>query len=166
MIEISSNADGQALFDHVGGAAAIQAWDDSIGMVNTTVFTNWGGSTTTPTDQDTLLNTFVTPNRFLNASSRAYGIYLLGHVEPAQVFGINFGPLPGTVRAAKTGRIPELGVRNGIAWINGDGRNYLIAVFVQNGTDQLGEAAMEPISQDTWNAFGTQGQATHRLALE
>jgi hypothetical protein len=155
MIEISSNADGQALFDQVGGAPAIQAWDDSIGMTNTTVLANWGVSTTTPTDQITLLNTFVTPNRFLRASSRAYGLYLLGHVEPSQVFGINFGPPPVDVRAAKTGRIPEIGCRNGIAWVDGDGRNYLIAVFVQNGpSDQEGEAAMEPISYDAWTTLG------------
>jgi hypothetical protein len=156
MIEISSNADGQALFDQVGGAAAIQAWDNSIGMTNTTVLTNWGASTTTPVDQITLLHTFATPNPFLNNSSRAYGLYLLGHVEPSQVFGINFGPPPNDVLAAKTGRIPEIGCRNGIAWINGDGRDYLIAVFVQNGpSDQQGEAAMEPISYDAWTTLGS-----------
>jgi beta-lactamase class A len=155
MIEISDNAAGQALFDYVGGAPAIQAWDDAIGMTDTTVFQNWGISTTTPVDQLTLLNTFVTPNRFLNASSRSYGLYLLGHVELSQIFGVNVGPPPGSVMAAKTGRIPELGVRNAIGWIDGGGRDYLIAIFVQYGpSDQQGEAAMEPISFDTWNDLG------------
>ncbi|HET9078218.1 MAG TPA: serine hydrolase [Acidimicrobiales bacterium] len=154
MIEVSDNAAGAALFAHVGGAPAVQAWDDSIGMRNTTVLANWGASTSSATDQLTLLNAFATPNPFLGDAYRAYGLDLLGHVEPSQVFGINVGPPASSVLAAKTGRLIAPGVRNGIAWIDGQGRDYLIAVLVQNGNDQLGEAAMEPISYDSWIALG------------
>jgi Beta-lactamase enzyme family len=151
MIEISDNTDGQDLFDDVGGAAAVQDFDDTIGMTNTTVFANWGASTTTPVDQLKVLAVYAVANPTLNDASRAYGLSLLGNVEPSQIFGINTGIDPSTLKEAKTGRIPADGVRNGIGWIDGDGRDYLIAVFVQDGaSDQAGEAAMEPISFDSW----------------
>ena len=155
MIEISDNSAGQALFDEVGGAAAVQGWDDSIGMTNTTVFTNWGLTTTTAVDQLTLLRAFVVPNPFLNNGSRAFALFLLGHVEASQVFGIIYGPSRSEILAAKTGRLPDLGVRNAIGWVDGGGRDYLIAILVQNEpTDQIGEAAMGAISQSSWNTLG------------
>jgi hypothetical protein len=156
MIEISDNAAGQALFDEVGGASAVQAWDDSIGMTNTTVFTNWGITTTTAVDQVTLLRAFAVPNPFLNNGSRAYGLDLLGHVEASQVFGIIYGPPRSDILAAKTGRLPDLGVRNAIGWVDGGGRDYLIAALVQNEpTDQIGEAAMAAISFSSWTTLGS-----------
>ena len=154
MIEISDNADAQALFDLIGGAPAIQAWDDSIGLTGTFVYTNWGVSTSTAPDQVTLLDTFVQPNRFLNDASRTYGLYLLRHVEASQIFGVNVGPAPGTVLAAKTGRIPAVGAINDIGWVDGDGRNYLMVVLVQGApSDQDGLAAMEVVSYDAWNTL-------------
>ena len=155
MIEVSDNSAGQALFDEVGGAPAIQAWDDSIGLTGTFVYPAWGISTSTATDQITLLGVFARPNRYLDDASRAYGLSLLGHVEPSQVFGINVGPPAPDVLAAKTGRMPFLGVRNGIACVDGDGRDYLIAILTQNGpSDQEDEVAMEPISYNAWTLLG------------
>jgi hypothetical protein len=154
MIEISDNADAQALFNLIGGAPAVQAWDDSIGLTGTFVYTDWGVSTSTGPDQITLLNTFVQPNRFLTNASRAYGLYLLGHVETSQIFGVNVGPAPGTVLAAKTGRIPGVGAINDIGWVKGDGRDYLMVVLVQGApSDQDGLAAMEVVSYDAWNTL-------------
>ncbi|MGH9087105.1 MAG: serine hydrolase [Acidimicrobiales bacterium] len=156
MIEISTNSAGQALFDHIGAAAAVQAWDDSLGMVETTVHGNWALSTTTPADQLTLLDAFVAPNSHLDDASRAYGLSLLGNVEPSQVFGLSPGPPPAGIRAAKTGRYPSLGVRNTIGWIQADGRSYLIATFCQREpSDQSGEAAMEAIASATWSKLSS-----------
>ena len=154
MIEVSDNAAATALFNHVGGAPAVQAWVRSIGLTGTSVVPSWGGSTSTATDLLTLLNTFVTPNRFLAAPSRAYAVELLSHVAPFDVFGVVAGTAPGSLRAIKTGRIPALGVRNALGWVSGDGRDYLITTLVQNGSDQLGEAAMDPVSSATWADFG------------
>ncbi len=155
MIEVSNNAYGQALFDEVGGAAAIQAWDDSIGLTGTYVFTNWGISTSTAVDQLRLLNIYATPNSTLTNSYRTFGLYLLAHVELSQIFGINVGPPESGVQAVKTGRIPGVGAHNAIGWIKADGRNYLIAGLVQYGpSDPVEEAAIEPISVDAWVTQG------------
>jgi hypothetical protein len=154
MIEVSDNSAATALFNHVGGAPAVQAWVQSIGLTGTSVVPSWGGSTSTATDLLKLFNTFVTPNRFLTAPSRAYALQLLSHVAPFDIFGVVAGTAPGSLRAIKTGRIPALGVRNALGWVEGDGRDYLITILVQNGSDQLGEAAMDPVSSATWADFG------------
>jgi hypothetical protein len=155
MIEISDNADGQALFNEVGGAGPIQAWDDSIGMTNSFVFTNWGLSTSSAVDELTLLKVYAEPNRFLSDGYRLFGLNLLHNVELSQIFGINVGPPESAVQAVKTGRIPPVGAHNAIGWIKADGRNYLIAGLVQWGpSDPVEEAAIEPISVDTWFGLG------------
>jgi beta-lactamase class A len=151
MIEISDNTDAQDLFVDVGGASAVQDFDDTIGMSDTTVYTDWGGSTTTPVDQLKLLATYALPNPTLTPASQAYGLSLLGNVEPSQIFGVTAGIDPSALKAAKTGRDPGIGARNTIGWIDGDGRDYLLATFVQyEASDQAGEAAMDPISYDAW----------------
>ncbi|MDA8046111.1 MAG: hypothetical protein M0Z30_12880 [Actinomycetota bacterium] len=155
MIEISDNADGQALFDEVGGAGPIQAWDDSIGMTDSYVFPNWGLSTSSALDELTLLKIYAEPNRFLSDPYRLFGLDLLRNVELSQIFGINVGPPESGVQAVKTGRIPEVGAHNAIGWIEADGRNYLIASLVQWGpSDPVEEAAIEPMSVDTWFGLG------------
>ena len=155
MIEISDNSAGQALFDEVGGANAVQAWDATIGLTNSFVYTNWGLSTSSATDQLTLLNIYANPNRFLTNPYRLFGLNLLKNVELSQIFGINVGPPESGVQAVKTGRIPDVGAHNAIGWIKADGRNYLIAALVQGGpSDPIEEAAIEPISVDAWVTLG------------
>lgn len=155
MIEVSDNSAGQALFDEVGGAPAIDAWDASIGMVDSPVYASWGVSTSTATDELTVLKAFIAPNPYLSEPYRTYGLYLLGHVEASQVFGVNTGPPPGGVLAAKTGRMPGFGVSNAIGWVKSKGRDYLLAVLTQNGTsDQIDEAAEDAVAQNAWNLLG------------
>ncbi|HMC38782.1 MAG TPA: serine hydrolase [Acidimicrobiales bacterium] len=155
MIEVSDNSAAAQLFAMVGGAAAIQAWDDSIGLTGTFVYTNWGESTSTATDELTLLHVYIAPNRYLSEPYRTYGLYLLGHVEVSQIFGINTGPPESAVLAAKTGRIPGSGVSNSIGWVKGQGRNYLVAVLTQYGLSDQGDlAAEEPICYDAWITLG------------
>jgi hypothetical protein len=154
MIEVSNNNAATALFNHVGGAPAVENWDRSIGLTGTTVISNWGVSTTTATDQLKVLETYVTPNSTLNAASRAYGLNLLSHVEPSQIFGVNFGIGAGTLRAVKTGRLPSVGVYNGIGWVKGDGRDYLIATLTQSvPSEALADVAMNTVSLAAWDSL-------------
>ncbi len=155
MIEVSDNSAGQALFDEVGGASAIQAWDNSIGMTGTYVYASWGVSTSTALDELTLLKVYQAPNRFLTEAYRQFGLYLLAHVELSQIFGVNSGPPESGVLAAKTGRMPGFGASNAIGWIKIHGRDYLIAVLIQNGpSDQMDEAAEDAVSFDAWLRLG------------
>jgi Beta-lactamase enzyme family len=103
MIQISDNNASQAIFDMIGGAPAIQAWVNSIGMTATVIYNDWWESITTPSDQLTELNVYVTPNPHLNDALRAYALSLLGTVRPDQIFGI----CPCQVTAGKTGRLDQ-----------------------------------------------------------
>jgi hypothetical protein len=154
MIEVSDNTAATTLFNYVGGAAAVQAWDRSIGLTGTTVLANWGISTTTATDQLKVLNTYATPNSILNDASRAYGLSLLSHVEPSQIFGVNFGIDPLALGAVKTGRLPSIGAYNAMGWVKGDGRDYLIAVYTQSvPSEPLADAAMNTVSLSAWDTL-------------
>jgi hypothetical protein len=155
MIEVSDNDAATAVLSSVGGPDAVSAFDQSIGMTGSTPIASWGDSTTTATDQLVLLDHFVRPNAVLTDASRAYGLSLLGQVEPSQVFGVSYGVAPGAVRAAKTGRVPSEGVINGIAWVDGQGRNYLIAILTQGvPSDDDGLAIMNEISASAWASLG------------
>ena len=154
MIEVSDNNAASALFNHVGGAPAVESWDRSVGLTGTTVVPNWAVSTTTATDQLKVLKTYAMPNPTLDAASREYGLSLLSQVEPSQIFGVNFGIGPGTLRAVKTGRLPSLGVYNAIGWVKGDGRDYLIATLTQSvPSEALADAAMNTVSLAAWDTL-------------
>ena len=155
MIEVSDNAAGQALFNEVGGAPAINAWNRSIGMTNSPVVPSWGVSTSTATDELTLLKIYIGPNPYLSEAYRTYGLYLLGHVEASQVFGVNTGPPPGGVLAAKTGRMPGFGASNSIGWVDSQGRDYILAVLTQRGpSDQSDQAAEDAVAEGAWSTLG------------
>jgi hypothetical protein len=157
MIEVSDNNAATAVLGDVGGPGAVAAFDQSIGMTGSNTISNWGNSTTTATDQLILLNHFVRPNSALSDSSRAYGLSLMAQVTPPDIFGISAGVPPGMLRASKTGRIPSEGVINGIGWVQGQGRDYLIAVLTQGvpNPDQAGLAIMNEVSTATWDSLGS-----------
>ena len=155
MIEVSDNSAGQALFDEVGGAPAISAWSQSVGMTNSPVYPAWGVSTATATDELALLKVYIGPNRFLSEQYRQYGLYLLGHVEASQIFGVNTGPPASGVLAAKTGRMPMYGASNSIGWVVSQGRNYIMAVLTQGGpSDEKDQAAEDAVAQGAWSGLG------------
>lgn len=155
MIEVSDNQAGQALFDEVGGAPAVEAWSRSVGMTDSPVYADWAVSTSTAADELTLLKVYSAPNWYLGQTYRQFGLYLLGHVERSQVFGVDTGPPYSGVLAAKTGRMPGFGVSNSVGWIEAQGRDYVIAVLTQNGpSDQSDQAAEDAVSQQAWNILG------------
>jgi hypothetical protein len=157
MIEVSDNSAATALFQRVGGAPAVATFDRSIGLTGSTPVPSWGVSTTTATDQLTLLNAFVNPNPVLSDASRAYGLALLNQVEPSQAFGVSYGVAPGALKAVKTGRLPSIGVINGIGWVDGQGRDYLIAVLLQAvpSPDRYGLGIIDEISAAAWSSLGS-----------
>jgi len=102
------------------------------------------------------LNVFVSPNPVLTDASRAYGLALLGQVTPSDIFGVSAGVAPGALNAVKTGRLPSIGVINGVGWVEGQGRNYLIAALTQwQPSDQYGLDTIDAISVAAWASLGS-----------
>ena len=157
MIELSDNDSATALWNEVGGAPAVFAFDRSVGMTSTTPALAWGLTVTTAADQVTLLQHLVEPNPVLSNGSRAYELDLMENVTPSQAWGISSGTVAGTTVALKNGWLPvgsEWSV-NSIGWVSGSGRDYLIAVTTSADPDEdYGIASISMVAAAAWGALG------------
>ncbi len=157
MIEQSDNDAATALWNEVGGAPAVQAFDQQVGLTATTPNSAWGLTTTTAADQITLLQHLVQSNGVLNDASRAYELGLMEHVTPSQAWGVSGGVAPGTTIALKNGwlAIGNGWTVNSVGWISGYGRNYLIAVTTQADPSMgYGIDSISMVASAAWNALG------------
>jgi beta-lactamase class A len=156
MIEQSDNNAATTLWDEVGRAPAVLAFDDEVGMTSTTPNVAWGLTTTTAADQVILLQRLVLPNAVLSNASRAYELSLMEHVTPSQAWGVSAGVAPGTTVALKNGFEPvgSSSTVTSIGWINGYGRNYLIAVTTSGDpTESYGIDSISEVATAAWNSL-------------
>ena len=160
MIEASDNDDATDLWDQEGGARAVHAFDEQVGMSQTTPNTAWGLTTTTPRDQLKLLRVVMLPNHLLTLASREYEYELMRHVIPFDRWGVSAGLGPGAAVALKNGWLPFPGSDwhvNSIGSVVGSGRRYLIAVMTdRDPTEAYGIATIERISAAVWHVLGGQ----------
>jgi beta-lactamase class A len=157
MIELSDNGDATSLWNYVGGAPAVAAFDRQVGMTATTPNVAWGLTTTTAADQVDLLRHVVEPNPVLSPSARAYMLGLMENVAPSEAWGVSAGTAPGTTVAIKNGWLPRPGgwEINSIGWVHGAGRDYLIAVLTfGSATEQYGIATVSTVATAAWAALG------------
>ena len=140
MIEESDNDDAQDLWDSEGGASAVGAFDTAAGLTQTDpdAAGYWGLSTTTAADQVQLLRTVAYPNAILTPASQAYELNLMEHVDPGQTWGVSAGVVAGSTVALKNGwlSLDSGGWQvNSIGYVDGDGRDYVIAVLTTDDTE-------------------------------
>jgi len=168
MIENSDNQSATALLADVGGAGALARFDRSVGMDHTTPsalalipgtsWPGWGLTTTTARDEVTLVSQFAYPGPALSGAARDYGVSLMEHVETDQAWGVSAGAPAGSTIALKNGWLP-LGPSdwqiNSIGWIDGHGRNYVLAVLTDgNPTQAYGIATIEHIARAVFAGLG------------
>ena len=157
MIEVSDNDSATALWNEVGGAPAVAAFDRSVGMTSTTPSSSWGLTETTTADQVSLLRHLALPNSVLSDASRAYELGLMDRVTPSQAWGVSAGTAVGTTVALKNGWLP-VGAGwtvNSIGWVSGYGRNYLIAVMTSADPGEgYGIDSISMVATAAWNALG------------
>ena len=169
MIEDSDNDSATALWDQVGGPTAISTFNRQVGMGSTTPspcvtcanfpWPGWGLTTTTAADQIALLRQFVLPNPLLSAAQRTYGLGLMEGVIPSESWGVSGGVPSGVTVALKNGWLPLTGETNwqvnSVGWINGDGRDYIAAIFTTgNPTEQYGIDTIDYLSESLWSQLG------------
>lgn len=159
MIEQSTDTAAQTLFTQIGGPGALARFNNSAGLSHTTPTWVWGLTTTVPQDQIGLLQTLISANTLLDTAQRQYVLGLMEHVTPGQAWGVS-GGVPGTVTIAlKNGWVPlttQGGVWqvNSIGWIDGQGRDYLIAVMTAgNSTFAYGRTTIDGLSAIVWQAL-------------
>jgi hypothetical protein len=157
MIEDSNDDDATDLWDDEGGSTAVAHFNTLAGLTSTVPNTEgyWGESMTTAADQVQLLKQVVFPNSLLDDASRSYELDLMEHVFPSQRWGVSAGPQPGTTVALKNGWVPIVDGNwqvNSVGYIDGEGRQYLIAVLTnENATEDYGIATIEGLSRLVWS---------------
>ncbi|MFC4772832.1 serine hydrolase [Enterococcus hermanniensis] len=111
--------------------------------------TAWGTSTTTATDQITLLNEIFFSNNFLNKENTAYIENLMGNIESDQNWGIS---AISDESQLKNGWLQynEAGwIVNSIGHVIIAGKEYTMAVLTNNNTTQAeGQQLIEQLSKD------------------
>jgi beta-lactamase class A len=160
MIEDSDNDDATDLWNQVGGASAISAYNRLAGMTQTDPNTEgyWGETTTSALDQIRLLRQLVDGHGLLDSASQRYQLGLMENVVSGQNWGVSGGMPAGVSVALKNGWLPLTSDTdweiNSIGRIKGDGRWYLIAVLTAHDpSEQYGIDTIEGISSGVWSAL-------------
>jgi Beta-lactamase enzyme family len=156
MIEDSLDSAADTLWGRLG-PAAVGAFERSAGMTETAPATDgvWGTTTTTALDRLAMIRTLVQPNGLLTDGSRSYVLNLMEHINPAQDWGATGGVPSGVTVALKNGFAVINGWQiNTTGWVDGDGRDYLIAVLTDgNSTETYGIETVNAISAIVWKSL-------------
>jgi beta-lactamase class A len=166
MMEDSNNDAATSLWYASGGPGGIGAYNAAAGLRGTKLSTcvectgfdwpGWGLTTTTPADQIALLRQLISPRSLLSASERRYMLSLMENVVPGQRWGVSGGVPSGVTVALKNGWLPLDAADhdwqiNSVGWIDGDGRDYLVAVLTTgNATEQDGITRINQLSSLLW----------------
>ena len=160
MIEESDNDDATQLWNQVGGASGISAYDKLVGMSQTDPNTDgyWGETTTSAADQIKLMRQLVDKHGLLDSASQRYQLGLMENVVSGQNWGVSGGIPAGVSIALKNGWLPlssdtdwEI---NSTGRIKGDRRWYLIAVLTAHDpSEQYGIDTIGGISSLVWRAL-------------
>ncbi|MFJ3090058.1 serine hydrolase [Streptomyces sp. NPDC086838] len=147
MIEKSDNDSATVLLAAVGGASALDAANERLGLTATTASHAWGLTGTTAADQLTLLEAVfgTEADAVLGEESRAYVRGLMARVQADQQWGVSAA---GDAWALKNGWMPRTATGlwnvNSIGRVTADGRTYLVAVLSGGGaTRESGIALVE-----------------------
>ncbi len=139
MIESSDNDAATALFDEVGGTAAMNAASVRLHMGHTSIGDDgyFGFTVTNAQDQITLLKSLVDPASPLDSNGRAYAMGLMRNVDTDESCGVTAASDTGSNPAVKNGwlsvdsdegrwAVTSIGV------ITAGGHETLLAVFTQH----------------------------------
>lgn len=169
MIEQSDNEAATTMWEDVGGAKGMRAFDHEVGLAHTSPsnclqcpgssWPGWELTTTTPQDQITLLRQLAQPSGRLDQNDQKYALHLLDNVTPSQRWGVSDSVPAGLTVALNNGLLPlDAGnldwQANSVGWVSGDGRNYLIAVLsTGNPSEQYGIDTLNHLGALAWSAL-------------
>jgi hypothetical protein len=156
MIEHSDNDSATDLWNQDGGASGVKAYNDDVGLKQTTPNVDWGLTITSASDQVTLVRQVLHKTPLLTNRSRAFQRRLMKHVESDQQWGISGGLPHGVKFGIKNGWLPvdedhDRWAVNSEGWVRGDGKRYEIAVVTQHdSTESYGIHTIEHIAAMVW----------------
>jgi hypothetical protein len=109
MIATSDNDAATALWNSIGGAAAITDFYAELGATHTTVASSWGLTTTSASDQLLVLRAYAYENSLLTDNSRALVANYLQKVVNSQHWGVSSGPDSASAVELKNGWLQRAG---------------------------------------------------------
>ena len=155
MIEDSLDSPADSLWTTLG-PGDVSAFERDIGMTATVPATDgvWG-TTTTALDRLAMVRALVSPSPVLTTASRDYVLNLMEHINPVQDWGATRGVPAGVTVALKNGFAVVNGWQiNTEAWVNGLGRDYLIAVLTDgNASEPYGIDTVNGVSAIVWRSL-------------
>ncbi len=159
MIEHSDNDSATDLWNEIGGSDGLAAFDAKAGLTDTDPGQDgyWGVTLTTAADQARLLEDLVIPSG-VTPPDAGYELGLMQSVETDQSWGITAGVAAGVPVSVKNGWLPLEGDGdwqvNSIGWVDGAGRDYVIAVLTKgSATEGGGIDDIEGLSTLVWSAL-------------
>lgn len=158
MIENSDNDAANKLWDEVGGAKGVAAFDHLLGLSQTTPNRRnlWGLTRTSAADQIVLLRNVIQPSPHLDSHSRSYVRRLMQHVRADQRWGVSAGPPAAATVGLKDGWLPvardhNRWAVNSIGYVSGHHSRYVIAVLTQHQPSlNYGIRTIERVSSLVW----------------
>ncbi|MEU9333556.1 serine hydrolase [Streptomyces sp. NPDC048290] len=157
MIKWSDNASASALWDTIGGAAALDAGNARFGLTDTRGGESWGLTQTTAADQLVLLEQVFGSGSLLGADARAYVRGLMEGIAAGQHWGVS-AVADGDAWALKNGWLPRSATGlwdiNSVGRVTVDGREYLVAVLSDgNVSQQAGISVVEKAARAAVSVF-------------
>jgi hypothetical protein len=151
MISSSDNDAASALWRYLGSAPGMKAILVALGATNTVPAPKgeWGLTTTTASDQVTLVRLVAYRNPILDDASRSVAADLLAGVVPAQRWGVSAGVATDASVRLKNGWLPTATgwVVNSVGYVTGGGTDYVVAVLTRdNPTEDYGIRTVEGLS--------------------
>ncbi|MBO3747873.1 serine hydrolase [Streptosporangiaceae bacterium NEAU-GS5] len=124
MIEHSDNDAATALYNRVGGADAMAWTGRKLALKNTTPGPPgyWGATTTSATDQITILAALTTTKTPLTTTNRRYVLHLMSNVTPGQDWGVSAA----AEKAGKASKHDTIALKNGWLARDADGGRWTI----------------------------------------
>lgn len=169
MITQSSNDDATWLWNSVGGAPSVQAYQNSLGTIATVQNNAWGLATTTAADQARVVEATAWANPLLRPGDQDYARGLMRSVIPSQHWGVSAGAPSGATVELKNGWLPYAGNYNvnSIGHVSDATHDYVITVLTKTpGTGDssflYGIATIQGVARLLWGGSPT---ATGTAAL-
>jgi hypothetical protein len=133
MIRYSDNEATRQMYSHIGGAPALAATYDLIGVSRTIPGERWGVTATNAEDQLRIMTTLAGGADWLSEGLRQYLLGLMESVDPSQAWGVSAGAAAdGAEVALKNGWLPD----DDLLWnvhsegvINAGNATYEIAIL-------------------------------------
>ncbi len=162
MIDASDDDDATELWNTIGGAPGLDAYDDKIGMADTGAGAGgyWGETLTTAPDQIKLLQQLAVPGGVLDSAAVQYQLRLMREIDPGENWGVTGGvPTRGVSVALKNGWVPLTSDTdwevNSIGWVHGDSHDYLIALLsAHDPSEDYGIDTLDAMSKLIYDTVG------------